>query len=478
MTVLRDILARFGIEVDSGPLTQLDSGIGAVVGQLQSMGQTLAAGFAVQQLTAFVDETVNAADRIADASERLGVGTEALQEFGFAAQMSGLSSEEAAAGLGMLQRTLAAAQAGAGSARGAFARMGVRLTEAGGRARSLDAVLLDVAEAVRATDDPIRRAGIAQAAFGRSGATLIPLLARGADGLAELRAEYRRLGGGASAEMIERSAELNDNLDRMDALAFSLRTRIVNLLLPSLIAGAERTLEWGSRFLEMADRSHILEAALVVLGGVAVAAGLSVSAAWAGPIAIFAAVAIAITFLILLVDDLITLFSGGTSVIGAFLDEMFGAGTAAELVAELSEAWQGLALAVGEAYDAVTQFFGLNGPEMVGDEEITRTRGIDPETGITAAEDERRRVIRSLARGEATGLSAEEMVARFGPGSTAVPRPSGGASRVEINSPVTLTVPAGTPLPEAERLRRVVGEVLDERNREAAAALATEAEAE
>lgn len=476
MTVLRDILARFGIEVDSGPLTQLDSGIGAVVGSLQSMGQALAAGFAVQQLQAFVSETVDAADRLSDVSERFGVGTAALQEFGFAAQMSGLSSEEATAGLGMLQRTLAAAQAGAGTARGAFARMGVRLTEAGGRARSLDAVLLDVADAVRGTDDPIRRAGIAQAAFGRSGAALVPLLARGAEGLAELRAEYRRLGGGASTEMIERSAELNDNLDRLDALTFSVRTRLVNLLLPALISGAERTLNWGSALLDMADKSHILEAALVVLGGIAVAAGISVSAAWAGPIAIFAAVALAVTFLILLVDDLITLFSGGTSVIGAFLDEMFGAGTAAELVAELTEAWQGLALAVGEAYDAVTEFFGVNDPATIGGETVTTERGFNPDTAISATEAERRRVVSSLARGEATGLTPAEMVARFGPGSVSVPTPARAGATVAINSPVTLTVPPGTAAPEAERLRRVVGEVMDERNREAAAALAVEAE--
>jgi hypothetical protein len=49
--------------------------------------------------------------------------------------------------------------------------------------------------------------------------------------------------------------------------------------------------------------------------------------------------AAAIATVVLVVDDLLTLFEGGDSVIGRFLDEMFGIGTAARVAAFVQRAW-------------------------------------------------------------------------------------------------------------------------------------------
>jgi hypothetical protein len=481
MTVLRDVLAHFGIEIDSGPLEGLDAGIGSVIGNLQRMGQVLAGGFAINQIHAFVAETVAAGDDLGDLSERLGVSTDSLETWGFAAQVSGLSAEAMSSSLGFLQRSLSQAVTGDANARQAFNRLGVTLTDTEGRTRDLDAVLLDVARAVSQTEDPARRAAMAQSVFGRSGAALVPLLSRGAEGLAELRAEYQRLGGGSTREFVERSSQLTDNMARMDVVAYGLRTRLVNLLLPSLIEGSERTTAWGTAFVEAADKSHILEAGIVVLGAIAVAAGLSVSAAWIGPVLVFGAVAAAVVFLILLVDDLITLFNGGTSVIGGFIDEIYGVGAARDLVDGLTEAWRGVTEAIGDAYDAVTTFLGENIPmpdDYVGDERVTNERGFNPETAIGVEESERRAAFRrdpSAAARE--GIRAD--VAALG-------RETGGTARIPgsdsapvsrsvtntINSALNLTVAGGDP----ETVRRVVEGTLDERNRAAVAALAEEAE--
>lgn len=479
MTVLRDILARFGVQVDAGPLLALDAGIGAVVGQLQGLGQALAAGFAVQGLANFVDSTVNAADELNDLSQRLNVNTESLQAWGLAAGLNGLSAEEMHHGLGILQRSLGQAVTGNSTARQAFHRLGVEIRGADGATRDLDAVFLDVAESIARTEDPARRAALAQSVFGRSGATLVPLLAQGREGLVALRAEYRRLGGGASREMIARSAELNDNMDRLDLATFSLRTRLVNLLLPTLISASERAIWLAGAFIEAADKSHVLEAAIVVLGTIAVVAGLSVAAAWAGPILVFGLVAAAVIFLILLVDDLITLFSGGTSVIGGFIDEMFGIGAATEMVEYLTAAWEGLTMAVGEAWDAVAGFFDMAMPDRVGDEALTHTRGLDPATGITAEEGERRAAHRRTPWAEAgeAALARAGAVAESGRiAEASIPSGSGTVSRTTIAtiaSPLTINAPPGT---DTEYMARTVSRVLDERNRAAAAAIAHEAE--
>jgi hypothetical protein len=226
----------------------------------------------------------------------------------------------------------------------------------------------------------------------------------------------------------------------------------------------------------MADNSHFLEAAIITLSAVAIGAGLSTSAAWAGPIAIFGLAAIAIGFVILLVDDLITLFSGGTSIIGSFLDEIFGIGTATELVHNLTDAWGGLTMAIGEAYDAVTGFFGVDTSTALGGETATTTRGFDPATAISP--EENARISLEADKAARANSTAAERRLGLAPTSVTVPSSVVGTSRsTVINSPVTLNVPAGTAAPESERLRRVVGDVLDERNRSAAAAIAEEAEA-
>jgi hypothetical protein len=462
MAVLRDILARFGIDVDAGPLEEIDKGIGGVVGSLQQMGQVLAAGFAINGLHDFVYETVAAADDLGDLSERLNVNTNSLQAWGFAAELNGLSAEEMANGLGFLQRSLAGAVSGNATARQAFSRMGVQLEDTAGVARDLDAVLLDVAAAVQRQPDPARRAAMAVSVFGRSGAALVPMLARGAEGLAELRAEYVRLGGGATEEMIERSSQLTDDMARLDVVTYSLRTRLVNLLLPALIAGTERTIAFAQGFLEMAENSNILEAGIVVLGAIAVAAGLAVSAAWLGPILVFAAVALAVTFLILLVDDLITLFHGGTSVIGHFIDEMFGVGTAAEVVQYLTDAWNGLTMAIGEAVDAVGSFFGADAPDRVGDETITHTRGIAPGTGITGEEGERRAARRRDPAGAARDAVLADLSTRGG----------GGSTTTNVTNHTEIAINGGDPA----EVRRVMTDVMRSERGAAGAALAEEAE--
>lgn len=494
MTVLRDILARFGIEAETGPLEDLDRGIGGVVGKLQQMGAALAAGTAVVGLRNFVEEMANAGDELDKTSQRLGLDTDALQAWRHAATLSGVGAEQFNAAISTLQRSALGAATGQAEMARNFRALGIDVRNSEGDIRSTDEMLLLLADGLHGIEDPTRRAGMAMRILGESGGRLLPLFANGAEGVQAMRAELEALGGGASREFVANSAAFNDQLTRMDLAMFSLKSRLANLLLPAFTRTVTVSTDLISNFTSMVDRSHGLEAALVVLGGAAIAAGVSMSAAWAGPILVTAAIALSIGFLILLVDDLITLFSGGRSVIGGFLDEIFGVGTAAEVVQYLTDAWEGLTLAIGEAFDAVTRFFGVS-VETAGGEPLTSTRGFDPATGISAEEDEFRRMVAGATRGEhmdpaervritaayraRTGGEAE---ARFGDtwgtelgATTPTPTAAAMGASLVIDSPVTVNLPPGTPRDMASAVATAVDERLDARNREAAAALGSEA---
>jgi hypothetical protein len=96
------------------------------------------------------------------------------------------------------------------------------------------------------------------------------------------------------------------------------------------------------RFKEMAAHSNILQTAMIVLAGVAGALAISMLSAFILPVA-------GVLALIWLVDQLRAMFGGGRSAIGDFIDESFGIGTTNELVntlvdlfAELGETWAAL----------------------------------------------------------------------------------------------------------------------------------------
>lgn len=90
-----------------------------------------------------------------------------------------------------------------------------------------------------------------------------------------------------------------------------------------------------ARFKELAKNTWVLESAMYTLS--AVAAALAINLAWP-----FLLPAAAILGLILLVDELHGLFTGGKSAIGDWLDEVGGFGTADKTVRSLTDAFRNL----------------------------------------------------------------------------------------------------------------------------------------
>ena len=89
-----------------------------------------------------------------------------------------------------------------------------------------------------------------------------------------------------------------------------------------------------------AEQSHIVEVALIVLASVAVKAGLSVLAAWLPVLLPFIKVVAIITLLTLALDDFLTFLDGGKSVIGEFINYLFGPGSAEEAANFLKQTFQ------------------------------------------------------------------------------------------------------------------------------------------
>lgn len=123
-----------------------------------------------------------------------------------------------------------------------------------------------------------------------------------------------------------------DPTEAFDARIQNLRDSIGLKLLPVAEWLAEKALVIIDYFEDLAKNTNLVEVAFAVLAPVAAAAAWSMIAPFLPAIALFAAI-------VLIVEDLVTMFQGGDSVIGRFLDSMGGAGTAAAIVETLKDAW-------------------------------------------------------------------------------------------------------------------------------------------
>lgn len=516
MTVLREVLARFGLQIEGAEkLRSMTSGIDGAVGALRTLGAALAGGAVVKSLTSFAMHMAEVGGELEDSSKVLGVNTQALQEWRYAAKLVGVGTEELNGSLMIFNRNLDEAGQGSKAQAEAFKRLGVNIKDPQGNLRDIDGLLTDVAQAFSQMENGSEKAGAASALFGRSGAKLLPLLSQGAEGVAELKREFYELGGGATPEMIEAADAFGDEVDRMDTALLSLKAHIATFILPAftrVVNVAKDAIGWFTR---LSKNSHIVELALGAAAAAATYFGGAFLAGFAGPIAIAAVFAVAIGAVILVVDDLITLFEGGQSVLGAFIDEMFGVGTAAEIVQDLKDAWDGAVMAISDAKFALADFLGLDTSGMeppwwakpgvvnLGEIQDNQDKSAAKAGTLTKRPGEsmdqaRERFLANrkaaIAAGEIDPTRADReagIVARRRPRvaaqarTVAEPRGAGSVTNantksvsVDARQTNTIQIPAGSDKALLDKMEQRLRRLNEDQNRRAAAALAQEAEEE
>lgn len=195
----------------------------------------LSAGLVVQQVRRVVSEL----DNIGKTADRLGLTTDALQELRAAAATAGISTNTLDMAMQRFGRRVAEARQGAGEAKGALEEMGIALFNADGSARSTEAVLGDVADAMQGMAVQTDRNRIAMKLFDSEGVALVNMLRDGADGLEEMRREARELGIVIDEDLIRNAEDAEDKLFLMsEVIRANLSEALINLA-PLLVGAAE-----------------------------------------------------------------------------------------------------------------------------------------------------------------------------------------------------------------------------------------------
>ena len=186
----------------------------------------------VRNAIGFLEDAVDRASRLADASDALGVGAESLQRWELAAKEAGIESEQFENLLGKLNVKLGEAREGNQKAVESFAALGIGWQDLQGL--NTEAAFLAVADAIAKIEDPAKRAALAADLLGeRLGPKVQGFLAKGGEAINRAADDIARLGGVLDDEAIKKADEVGDAFDEMGTAIGNFAAGVAIDLLPS-----------------------------------------------------------------------------------------------------------------------------------------------------------------------------------------------------------------------------------------------------
>jgi hypothetical protein len=355
MSVLREVLAVVGIDVDDKQLKELDKKINKTQQSLAGLGAAFAAfgaAAAIKGAVGLVNEVSAANAHIVDLSQRLGVSTDELQFFGYVSGLVGVDIDSAANSLSFFNRQLGKAAEGNKGAQKAVAFLGNTFKDATGHVKPIEELLPSVADHIAKLGDAGRQTAELQALFGRGAqnANFLPFLQKGAEGIDNVRKQFEKLGLRLSGSDLQEMKNYTQQTNILDMSFESMKARIATRLIP-IFQDFLPLIEKGvDKFKDWAGRTHGLQESLgalaaVLIGGGAAAGSIGLLAALSKLPALIKAVeagmalleaellpllipileiTAAVAALYIFFEDLVHFLRGDSSLIGTFMEALFG----------------------------------------------------------------------------------------------------------------------------------------------------------
>lgn len=353
MSVVRELLAKFGVDFDAKGANKAETGIGALQDKLEKFASVAAGSALIGGVFRFGQSIAEWGNELTNSAAALGMSTESLLAWRSAGEQVGMTAEDIKGAFNALTANIASAAAGSADAARSFTTLGVDLRDTNGELKTTDQLMAETAAAIAAMPNPTERSAMALRLLGEQGARLIPLFADGTGRIDEIRATIRDLYGEDLANLGQQSQRFQQQMGRMNMGIDALKTRIGLALLPTLSNLVEGVAKIATGFGKLTRGTHAVEIALGILTVAATAAGIAMIEPFLPALAVAALIAAAIGVVVLIVDDLIAMFTGGESVIAEFIDTLFGVGTAKEVVETLTAVWDGLVEAIENTPEAL-----------------------------------------------------------------------------------------------------------------------------
>jgi hypothetical protein len=212
------------------------SALVGAMGRLLSVVGTLTAGVGVlaAAFSAFILVNARAIDSIGKISTVIGISTDLIQKFGFAAEQTGVSFDQSSIALRRFSRRLGEAQRGTGELLPALRRLGINTKNADGSFKSAEQVLFEFADGLKATRGESARLSLAFKAFDSEGAELVATLEEGADALQDMFDQADKLGFVLDRGTIKQVEKFNDSFNVLVNIVKGAVRQFIGALAPAM----------------------------------------------------------------------------------------------------------------------------------------------------------------------------------------------------------------------------------------------------
>ena len=384
MLLIESLLARLGCQIDklsfargSAAIDSLSRRINGIGNASQNTKRTLGdflspviKGFGIYAaaMTGFVAATVNAAQSAKSAAVATGTTTQAIQELHYAARRAGVETSTLDKALiNITKNAYLASRAETSPAKTFFFHLGVNVRDSQHQLKKADTLLEDIAEKWNTFSAP-KRTSVLKMVAGETGASeksLALLIAKGKQGIRELRREAIRSGTIIPPKTLEAADKTREAFMDM-AMAFrGISYGIGAELLDDYTRGLKHVAEWLKKNREeiiktvtgpmkvfnravqtLTENVNLLKTAIGALvaykttlflftnvvpaaifavshfGTLAAIALKGMTTAMRALVVSSGPVLILATLIYLVYDEIITMFRNGRTVIGSFMDQL------------------------------------------------------------------------------------------------------------------------------------------------------------
>lgn len=211
-----------------------------LIGAAATAAATVAVTAAVSIARSLFEASKEAADfgsQIFDAGQKTGLSAEKLSAMKFAADQSGTSLETITQSAAKFARTIDSAGQGSEKAKDVLDRLGVTSSD-------LDTALAQALKTIAETEDGTEQMALAMAAFGRSGADLLPFIKSFDGDLDGLVRKAKQLGVTIDDEAARAADEFGDTLDTLNAQLTAVGRTVGFAVMPQFTKLATELSDW------------------------------------------------------------------------------------------------------------------------------------------------------------------------------------------------------------------------------------------
>lgn len=370
--VVNELVTRFSFVGDLSPQGTFNDNLASSIGLLAGLGAALAAS--AGGFFAWASSVLESIDPLTDLSAETGVAVESIQTLGYAAEMSGSSSEAMNASFREVTKRLGEfVQTGGGPAKEIIEKLGLSMKDASGKVKTADVVITDLMKSMKGMSNAEKMNVLDKMGIDQS---MLQTLSLSSEELAELVGQASAFGV-VTKEQAESASAFMDSMGRLGFAMKAIQNVVAVGFAPAMTGLIDKFVDfievnadlikggltWLGEVLTstMGFMQRMAPIVLVLAGAFAVASLATGGFATIMGVVLSPVVLItgAIILLLLIVDDLITAFNGGQSVIADFFNEFLGIDIV-PIMRGIVDAFMGMVDAVigliSILWDAWTQF--------------------------------------------------------------------------------------------------------------------------